>query len=643
MQRTFLITILCAILFAAPLAGDIVHLTDGSRREGRIISETDDEVVLEMTIGGIKAQVRIRRDKVARIERKKTRVELLKEEFDRRKKSLKPGDLDAVEALAKWCAARELYAESAGLYQDMSRKGQAGLKRGQLGLSKMELERGRLETAVNVAEELKAALPADEDVLAWAVKLQETRRKNIADSVRHALKQNADGKPGRALKTLQLLLERVGGDDVRKALTAETLPENPELFDYMATLRLSRNCPACKDGELVCKRCKGSGRTATGRFCSTCRGFGVVPCGRCDATGILWDRVPREERPALIRRLGGMADREEKVLVELKEKMTGTNVSVTDIDNSAAEVLRLGRRLDAFRSRALPLIAEPDLIKEFTNKRLAARRLTAGLLLEAAGKTVTLADAKLKEINRSNDSCLKRDEEFRTTRDLMERAVFCYASVDARAIRASKTTKKSVREAKEKLKGVEHVLARNARMKLLYQRAVQAARAEKYETALKALEELVTHAPRRDMDYLAGQFKKDSPASLPEFMAGCRFEAGKDKKGRFGEPTDYEKSAFVALLLNEAGAKAREAKQRYEALRRAKAQGQESYVGAARVKATRKLAEYARDWYQALLTVKYPLRQRTIRQIEETIEEMKHIIRKCKRWYGPTEPTPIFP
>ena len=63
----------------------------------------------------------------------------------------------------------------------------------------------------------------------------------------------------------------------------------------------------------------------------------------------------------------------------------------------------------------------------------------------------------------------------------------------------------------------------------------------------------------------------------------------------------------------------------------------------AHVRATRKLAEYARDWYEALLTIKYPLRKKTVREIEETLEEMKHIIRRCKRWYSPTGTTPITP
>lgn len=139
------------------------------------------------------------------------------------------------------------------------------------------------------------------------------------------------------------------------------------------------------------------------------------------------------------------------------------------------------------------------------------------------------------------------------------------------------------------------------------------------------------------MEYLAEQHKKNSPLTLAEFMARMRFDLGKDKRNGFGTPTEYEKAAFAGLLMSEAGGKAREAAQRYDDMQKARANGRAAYVNPQTVKTVQQMAEDARNWYESLLALKYPLREQTVREIEDTMKEMEHIISRCKRWFTATD------
>ena len=67
-------------VWAAPGRGDTVYLKDGVQKEGKILEETDDEVVLEMTIIGMKASLHIKKDEIDHIERTKSRKESLADE-----------------------------------------------------------------------------------------------------------------------------------------------------------------------------------------------------------------------------------------------------------------------------------------------------------------------------------------------------------------------------------------------------------------------------------------------------------------------------------------------------------------------------------------------------------------------------------
>jgi len=71
------------ILWAASGRADTVYMKDGTEKEGTIVEETDQEVVLEMTIRGIKASLHIQKEEIDRIERSKSKKEALADEANK--------------------------------------------------------------------------------------------------------------------------------------------------------------------------------------------------------------------------------------------------------------------------------------------------------------------------------------------------------------------------------------------------------------------------------------------------------------------------------------------------------------------------------------------------------------------------------
>jgi tetratricopeptide (TPR) repeat protein len=84
--------ILAAGLVLGTSAGhaDVVHLTDGTTKEGKVIEESDDEIVLEMNIRGIKASLHILKKEIESIERETS----WRETLDDREKKLEAEDAE---------------------------------------------------------------------------------------------------------------------------------------------------------------------------------------------------------------------------------------------------------------------------------------------------------------------------------------------------------------------------------------------------------------------------------------------------------------------------------------------------------------------------------------------------------------------
>lgn len=93
------------VLGAASALGDILHLKDGRKIEGKILEENRNEVVIETRFGG---QRRVEQDRILRIERKRTPKEL----YETRKKSANEKSADSMYELGQWCKENGLVIES---------------------------------------------------------------------------------------------------------------------------------------------------------------------------------------------------------------------------------------------------------------------------------------------------------------------------------------------------------------------------------------------------------------------------------------------------------------------------------------------------------------------------------------------------
>lgn len=641
MKQTGLLALVVSVVVLSLdpwVRGDIVYMKDGSTREGKITAQTAEAVTLQMHIGGVNAVVQIPRADVLRIEIKKTPTELLRDELAERERSLKAGDLGAMEELARWCRKNELYTEAAGIYEQMTAFGDEGVLRGRLGVLEMEFERGRLNLARQTAEELKQKSPTDPKVLDWVKKLDDMTRQAAVDAVAHAVKQEAADSPAEALKTLQQVLARTSAEDVEKTLQANPLPDKMSLYEYMAKVRLERSCPLGTDGMVTCRTCKGTGDAADKSLCPTCRGLGKVLCAKCDGTGIIWDAVPVPERPAVIVLLGKMAVEEDRRLQQLKNRISDKNVTVEQADKLAVETLGHANRARVFRNRALPLITEADTIKDFVNQRLSASLTVAQILTIAGGRLDAVAQDTLKTIDKAAQSRLGFQHDFLKVQKVLERALVYYTSIEPEGMATDLDIRTVTKRLQDQAAAVRKIVVDNGQIMLVYDAALKAAKEQRYADALRLLEELANHASKLDMAYLSTQFQKAAPTSLSEFMADARFELGKDK-ANFGEPTEFDKAAFVDKLFREADAKARQADQSYQEMRDARLRGRAGYVPAGKINTTRDMAHDARDWYKTLIKIKYPFRRDIIEQINHDIDNMEHIIRKCSEWYN--TPVPV--
>jgi hypothetical protein len=98
--KTLLIVVISIFLLAAICAGDVIHLKDGRKVEGKVISKDDKVVKIETKFGTQEFSM----DDVERIEEKQTP----EEEYQERLKNTNLKDTDAVFVLIEWCKENKL-------------------------------------------------------------------------------------------------------------------------------------------------------------------------------------------------------------------------------------------------------------------------------------------------------------------------------------------------------------------------------------------------------------------------------------------------------------------------------------------------------------------------------------------------------
>lgn len=108
-----LIPILALAAICSIAHADVIHLTDGTIRHGRIVEENDKEVVVDFGVGSISLVTRIPREKIVRIEKKASPQEALMSGYVGRRAKAERGTADDWFALGVWCRRQRVLKEKA--------------------------------------------------------------------------------------------------------------------------------------------------------------------------------------------------------------------------------------------------------------------------------------------------------------------------------------------------------------------------------------------------------------------------------------------------------------------------------------------------------------------------------------------------
>ena len=97
------------LLIAAPVTADVVHLSSGGRLEGRIVSQTETSIEVDIGAGSLTFPM----SSVERIEEGRTPLD----DYDERVAALAPNDLDGWLGLARWASSAGLGRQARNAYE----------------------------------------------------------------------------------------------------------------------------------------------------------------------------------------------------------------------------------------------------------------------------------------------------------------------------------------------------------------------------------------------------------------------------------------------------------------------------------------------------------------------------------------------
>ena len=106
--------LIALVAFVPALAmGDVIHLADGTRREGRVVETTQTEVVVDVGVGNVSLMVRLPRADVVRIEHKASVHDVLMADYARRLTQAQAGGADGWYGFGVWCVEQRVLKEQA--------------------------------------------------------------------------------------------------------------------------------------------------------------------------------------------------------------------------------------------------------------------------------------------------------------------------------------------------------------------------------------------------------------------------------------------------------------------------------------------------------------------------------------------------
>lgn len=631
------------LLAAAAVAGaDVVYLKDGTVREGRIVSQNDEVLVLEVAAGGAKARMTIPSADIDRIEAKATGQEVLDDEYKTRLAKLDRTSADAVLELAKWCISKKLFQEAEGLLTGLAAQGGEKLIRANLALANMEYDRKRFDVARGYLKTVLDREPGNLDAKLLMNMMTEAERDAVGKLLVDAIQLYGREKFEQALKKAESFHNLASPEQSKLVLGKTDFPEGMKFDEFIAESRLRIPCTFCKQGMKVCPVCKGKGELGDAEVCGECGATGSVVCDRCGGTGVKFSDIPDWALPSVARALEQRASRDAAELKKAAEALAGTpkDAEITPAGSKAqllaARTLRWFDQLDAIGKKKTDLT-----VRSFAKDREEVQKRFQGLCVHLGELFGRRAQETWTRVEAAEAGLLSQDKLVRQARDDLARGVYFYGHTRLRPKDPyPPTVAGTVDTLQTLLAKLEKVVQHNVKLLKAYEIALKNFRRDNLSGTLMLLVDLVNNAAKQDLEYLSARTTKELNGTLPEWMAGCRFELGKEK-GEFGDTTEYERAAFMKRLLTEADGAAAQADGNYQKMVDMRDHGRRLFVPTSLVRQTRELAEAARRYYRGALVVPYPLSADKRQQIDDQIDYMSKIITQCKQWYTTGTPTPV--
>jgi len=102
-MKAFLLALLFVAGAVCETSADVVHLKDGSKREGKVVAQDDEGVRLAVTLGTMTVEVSIPKENIDRVEQKETRNEQVLREYRKRLGEMDDTSADEWYGLGLWC------------------------------------------------------------------------------------------------------------------------------------------------------------------------------------------------------------------------------------------------------------------------------------------------------------------------------------------------------------------------------------------------------------------------------------------------------------------------------------------------------------------------------------------------------------
>ncbi|MFP4056012.1 MAG: hypothetical protein ACLF0G_04005 [Candidatus Brocadiia bacterium] len=107
------IAILALMVLPVCARADVLHMADGTTREGKVVEVNEREVIVEFGQGSVYLRVPLPRDQVVRIERKPTAGDQLTVEYVKRLAEAMEGGANDWYALGLWCREQRVLNDKA--------------------------------------------------------------------------------------------------------------------------------------------------------------------------------------------------------------------------------------------------------------------------------------------------------------------------------------------------------------------------------------------------------------------------------------------------------------------------------------------------------------------------------------------------